>query len=445
MRIFKKVWVKAAAFVVFFAFINAVLTFVFMPSGGFTRLMLHELYTEGEELDMIFCGSSLAYPHFNPEIIDRELGSHSFNTGSAAQIYPGNYHVLKEVFAHHSPHKVILTTEWVDFISDQESPKVYSSLTPYIKNPITVLSYFRWSVTGDTLFDRLFLWRGYHVGSFQMAYENVKTKLFDTNYKNFLYESASYDDEQYMGRGYVYRKTTESSPAYNPDMYGPIPHTQWDIADVNPKMIELFEKIVKLCRDNNCELILVNPPRPKIDLLSVSNYFEIDQYIKELADKNGVEYYNFNLAKPELFSIPDEFYYDHSHMNGEGATVFSKSFAKFMKIKEDTEFNRDDYFYTPVEFLKSVDYVTNTWFTSKELDGQIHIEASSLHGTEIEPEYEFILIDEADNVVLRRKYDKSPIMDFTTPPQGVYTLRVNARAVGASEAYTHYYEKKFTW
>lgn len=439
MRIFKKHIIRLLIFLLLCVFINQILVFALMPTGGFTRLMLHELYTDDNDIEIVFSGSSLAFPHFNPAIIDKDMDTYSFNIGSSAQTYPGNYAMLQEMFTHHNPKYVILTTEWINYIQTEESVVTYLSLIPYIKSPVTRFEYLLNSGKDGSWRNRIFWWTGYHVNSYSDMIGNIRTKTQDSDYLNYKY--LSYESEEYRGRGYVYRKITEQEPAYNPDTYGKINWSHWDLANVNPNAVKMFEKIVSLCHKNNCELILINPPRPKIDLLSVDNYFEADAYINELALKNEVKYYNFNLAKPELFSVPDNYFYDHSHMNGLGATVFSHSFSKFMN---DFIAGKDvnSYFYSPQEFLASIDYLTNVWFSYKINNDTVSVQADSLQGSNAIPEYQFIMTDENDNTVLYREYSLNGVMEFTRPESGSYILRVNGRTKGTDTAYEHFYEEK---
>lgn len=67
--------------------------------------------------------------------------------------------------------------------------------------------------------------------------------------------------------------------------------------------MEYLEKISQLCKENNCELILLTTPFPTFQILRVKNYFEFDNKVAEIAKNLNIEYYNYNLIKPELFKL----------------------------------------------------------------------------------------------------------------------------------------------
>ena len=425
---------RAFLFVMVGVLVNQLLVFCLMPAGAYTRLMMHELYTTQEDLDLVFSGSSLAYPHFNPEIIDADMNVRSFNTGSSMQSLPGNYTVLKEMFAHHSPRYVILTTEWVNYTQREENVMVYLSLIPYIRNPLSRLEYFWNTARQGSVRNRIFWWTGYHVNSIKDLLGNIQEKLFDQAYRN--YEYITYTSEAYRGRGFVYKYT----PVYDPDTYGVVKRSGGNIDTVTPENLELMGKIVELCRENDCQLILINPPRVKLGVLSIRNYFELDAYISSLAESYEVPYYNFNLAKPEFLFIPDNCFSDYAHMTGEGADLFSHAFSKLM-LDREADRNVEDYFYTPEEFLASVDYITNTWFLFTVEDNTLKISADSLYGSLVTPEYQILIYDEKDQLVDSREY--SPESDWQTQlPEGEYRIRVNARCVGNDAEYERYYEER---
>ena len=66
-----------------------------------------------------------------------------------------------------------------------------------------------------------------------------------------------------------------------------------------------------------------------------------------------IDYYDFNLCKEEYIPSTSEIFKDYDHLNGEGAKIFSRIFARFV----NGEISSDDLFYD--SFNEKID-VTDT-------------------------------------------------------------------------------------
>ncbi len=64
---------------------------------SYTRVMLHEMYTQEENIDVLFIGSSHCYRTLNPGLIDNIWSKNTFNGGTSSQSLDGSYAILNEV------------------------------------------------------------------------------------------------------------------------------------------------------------------------------------------------------------------------------------------------------------------------------------------------------------------------------------------------------------
>ncbi len=102
---------------------------------------------------------------------------------------------------------------------------------------------------------------------------------------------------------------------------------------------------------------------------SYETYFDDYAYFKQLAAQYGASYYDFNLAKPELFENKEPDYHKGFHpMNAAGGHAFSLSMANAHagRRKQDVE----SLFETPSEYLAAVNYITNVYLTPEVHPGQ---------------------------------------------------------------------------
>lgn len=94
MHIFKKIGKLITFFLILNILIEGVDQLVMVPTES--RLMLHDLYSQEKNIDMLFLGASHTYEFYAPEIFDKEFGINSFNLGSSGQTPKATYYLLTE-------------------------------------------------------------------------------------------------------------------------------------------------------------------------------------------------------------------------------------------------------------------------------------------------------------------------------------------------------------
>ena len=164
--------------------------------------------------------------------------------------------------------------------------------------------------------------------------------------------------------------------------------------------------------------------------------------LKNLFKNLEVSYYDFNLIKPNIFQNREDYFYDHEHLNRKGSTEFSKSFAKFMKLREKGE-DMEKYFYTPEEYLESIKHISIVNFDTENREKGINILAKAYTGSKVNVEYEMLAYNESLNKYeVIREYDKNSECFYLVNENKKYKIRVNARQVGTNVPYEKYYEKE---
>lgn len=442
----KNAWIRAILFILIFIIINNFLIFAICPKGNYSRNTILEMYSEKENIDLVFAGSSYSIKGINPYIMDEKLKNNTFCYGFSAQIYIGTYYSLKELFKYHNPKTIVLNTDLESYTREKEDIMAYIPSFLYMKPSFDKLKfYLDSSKQGGLYINKLFLWPEHHVKSLKEISSNIKAKL-DSNYSNYPQEEQVEDYKNkkygYIGKGFVNVDPNDSKNVLNDNKLGKMERKSTDLSKINKSNVEYFQKIVNLCKDNNAELILVHFPLPNYRIFNESNYFKFDEEINRIAKEQGIDYYNYNLIKPELFKSKTEYFQDYAHLNGKGSEVFSKSFAEFLKLRSSGE-DMGKYFYTPEEYFDTINYINNTWFTWKIKEDKIDIKADSFYGNNIKPEYQFILIDsKTGKKEVVRDYDTNPNFTLKKPKLSTYKIRVNAREVGNNVEFSRYYEEE---
>lgn len=201
--------------------------------------------------------------------------------------------------------------------------------------------------------------------------------------------------------------------------------------------------ICDLCKQHGVDLIVICPPKPVLDIVSYENYFDTYQQFHDFFAAHGAEYYDFNLAKPTLFENKELAYYsDHTHMNQTGGKAFCQSMATFLKLRQEGA-DLSDLFITPQEYLDSVNYITNVYFSIEAQSDKFLIIANSYHGPSVEAEYEYQVKapGETEFQTFAAYMDRT-WAEYPATEHGTYTFRVNAHVAGSDVPYERYYEQQ---
>ena len=84
------------------------------------------------------------------------------------------------------------------------------------------------------------------------------------------------------------------------------------------------------CEKEKIPLTLIGAPMPDFLLAGVGNYDAYISRIRELIRERDVDYYDFNLCRPEYFPQDIHLFKDTDHVNCYGAETFSRTFASLV-------------------------------------------------------------------------------------------------------------------
>lgn len=402
--------------------------------GTYARLMMHEMYHQEENIDIVFLGSSHTYRSFAPYIFDKELDINSFNMGTSSQSTKATYYLLKEVLKKNNPQTVIMEITYSNFenIYPESLMNDYILIDNY-KFSLNKMKYSFDAIPKESYAEMLFpvLREKSRLNLSTIRY-NMRTKW---NKEYFQYQSTGeeFHGEQYAGKGFVYGET--SFPLNNIDKLVPY---EWNKEKFNSESFAYLRGLTELCKKNNIEIIWVTAPVPDASVIQIGNYGEVHNTIVEWAKKYKVEYYDFNYAKPILLEKNDNMdFYDASHMNGNYAEKFSMALCKLLKERKSTEV--DNYFYPSYEeWYASVDDICNVWIEIEEdiqnESTEMLLKAYSNKGENVEVEYRFWMVgqngtkkllqdfSEADSCIWKKEENKD-----------AYFFKVEARKKGEKE------------
>lgn len=302
-------------------------------SRSYTRIMIHQLDDSDENVDILFVGASHCYRALNPEIADGYFHATTFNAGSSGQFMDGSLAVIKEALKHNDVKKVFLDVSYS--IIKTEKYKDRDSLTStyilsdymepspekvdYLLNASSykhyINSFFPAKRNADKLFD------------FSGVLETIQKKN-TKEYKEYHWNKSFYNDEYYVDCGYVEKINTFEPEYISERAFGRI-DSESLLNEKTDWMKSLYD-IISFCKDKSIELTFFIAPDRENTIVGKGNYQDFYCAMKEYANKNDINLYDFNLCKESYFdSKNDSFFADEDHLNNKGAKEFTQLFSRF--------------------------------------------------------------------------------------------------------------------
>lgn len=431
---FKKI-LKCIIFLAICITINAFIKFALIPPS-YARVILHELNESNQNYDCVILGASHSRSGINPYIIDKKIDVNSLNLSIPSESIQDSYYLLKESYRNNSPKTVILDLDyqyWYNLVkSDYGATFIYDQLdwTP---------------VKFDYMFNNL-LNKDFRVGlsrwaNYTYLVTNVKSNLntkLSSDYANYSVNSVNNKDAggPYVGKGFFYREQTFGGK-------GSIKKNsiKWNSAKVDAKALKYFNKIVKYCKDNNIKLICVTSPITPATLLT-GPYNEIHDYFKQLCEQKNVDYYDFNLVKPEKLPVTNVDFVDYDgHMCGKLADKYTEILGDVIAKAQTGDLDKNEYFYSTfkeyLDNLKEITLLEMDLVPGKVDDNTYSVSFKVLGsgGTNTVPEYKVIITNfDTGEVVLTAEYSDKVSYYYEFPPNS-YTVTVYARGKGSNIEY----------
>lgn len=289
----------------------------------------NEFYSLPENsVDMLFLGSSHSYCTFDPEIIDSKLGTSGYQLGMPLQHYDTAYYTLREALNYQKPKTVVLELYW-DMLDDEFELTQAGYLFQVVKNKELEKDYIK---NVFPLSEKV----KYNIDIFRyqadyFAYRNTKLKeKLENNYSVFTPEKEKQKGiEKYRSKGYTYCNYNMLEDELDKtNQFKNLDGLNWEI---NSTQVKYVNKIAQLCKENNIKLIFVTAPIANVSMDYIKNYDFIHNSIQKIADDNGVEYVDLNIANKENSLLTNDNFRDDAHLNHSGVEIIDNWFADWLK------------------------------------------------------------------------------------------------------------------
>lgn len=286
-------------------------------------------------LDFFVCGASHAMRGFRPDILDQELDVNSYNLSCSRQTMQGRYELLN-LELNRNPAKTVVLELSYDSMTrnrDEEGPEGDMYMLGKLGGFMPRIKYFFSAIRPKEYGRMYYNYIDNGVNCIKKiihgTWTNKNTKL-EKGYAAYKRD----DDELNQNLKKIYHTRSFEETVYEPN-------------------VEYLNKIIALCKEKNVQLILVTTPLSKVTVCRYDNLDTFREWYENIANENGLQYYDFNLIMDKEEKLPDSSAFsDKFHLGNKGAGTFTKMFTDVLN-KETAGEDTSALFYDSYSELES--------------------------------------------------------------------------------------------
>ena len=291
-------------------------TRLFMPKymhGILEGAMIGEYYDDPTDHNVVFIGDCELYENISPVYLWENFGINSYIRGSAQQLIWQSYYLAEETVEREHPDVIVFNVLSMKYNTPQN--EAYNRMTlDGMKWSSSKVDSIKASMTEEeSMIEYMFPLLRYH------------SRWSDLNADDFKY---LFHRDKVTFNGYYMR--VDEKPADDNIPKGR-PIIDYQFGDTS---YEYLDKLTKLCKDNDIELILVKAPS-----LFPYWYPQWDKQMEDYAAANDLTYINFLDYQDTIGLDWDKDTYDGGlHLNLSGAEKLSEYFGQILS----SDFNVPD-------------------------------------------------------------------------------------------------------
>lgn len=270
----------------------------------------NDIYSGNIDSDIAIYGSSRAFVHISPSILEDSLNMNAYNFGMDGHHIKLQYLRHKEYLKYNRPPKLIIMALDAFSLSKRKDLYGLNQFLPYMLWNENIIEYTS-SHDGFNFEDYYFpLFRYYG----RMRGQNSVSEI----------SSNISSKKTYRQRGYKGR-----DKKWNDDLAkAKLKMTQYSI-DIYSSSINLFEQFLLECKSNNTAVILVYTPEHIEGQRFVKNRKEIFKMYHDFSKKYDLAFLDY--SNDDICHEKD-FFYNASHLNKKGSELFTRKLSYDLKV-----------------------------------------------------------------------------------------------------------------
>ena len=410
-------------------FINQIMQYVLVDDADDEiRYYMNELYKQ-DNIEILFLGSSHVFCGYNPEVLEEYYGENVYLAATPVQKIDASYYLLKEALKT-NPIKTVYIDMYYRQFRDvpaertDEQMKYIWCISDNMKQNWNRVEFLLNASSSDR-----------YINGFLPA----------SRYGNYLLDLSRFERVIKSKRTAEYREVKcpegiensfykgaliDLNGASGVPMIGKI--GRYDIAKIGNNImsdysLKYLNKMLKLCRDNSIELVLVTTPFTYYHIQAMEDYITYYEFVSDYARQNGLEYYDFNLCKESVLPLEEDMFVDIHHLSGKGATFYSDVFGNMM-INQDAERRSRNFYNTIDEKMSSLpqQIFGIVLEENKNNPGQYEIRAVANYN--VDAEYRITMVDEnGEELRVIQEYSGHNILSLEETEEKTYKIEVREK------------------
>ena len=261
---------------------------------------------DSTKADILIVGSSKAAHNYISQNIEDSLNLTSYNAGHEGARFLHQYALLKGILNRYHP-KIIIWDYYIGFKLDPANYFELSTILPYYENHEEI----RPIVDSRSEFEKYKM--------ISKIYPYNSTIVYNANKLLGFYKNPEKDRSV---KGFVPLRSKWKDE---------IKVSKKDVVPLDSTCISAYKSIIKYCKSNNIQLVMVNSPLYK-HFKSTPNY---DRVAKEIAASENIPFLEY--STDTTFMNNQEYFNDPLHLNAEGAKLFTNKLISNIKEQGVTQ------------------------------------------------------------------------------------------------------------
>lgn len=269
----------------------------------------NDIYNGKINSEIVIYGSSRAWRHIDPNLLKNKLGLSTYNLGIDGHNFWLQHLRHKTLLKYNKKPKYIIMA--IDIWSFQKSTELYNAeqFLPYMLLNKDIINYTS-SNKGFTSFD-YYLPLVRYVGNKKAVVQSIENSIF-------FPKTLPKRKKGYAG----------NEQNWNKDFINAKKRMIYYEAKADPELIALFDNFLFECKEKDIEVILVYTPEYFEGQKFVKNRKEIITLFENFSEKYKIPFLDYS---NDEICTKKEYFYNASHLNKGGATLFTNMLINDLK------------------------------------------------------------------------------------------------------------------
>jgi hypothetical protein len=285
--------------------------------------------------DLIIAGSSRAWVHVSPLILDTALHLSSYNLGFDSYNFKGQQMRYKFYEKFNRNPKFILHCLDIDMLTTKKQLYMTEQFAPYLTDSIIhhgTKAYEGYSALDYATPFTKYQYRTQHIAVGLLEYFNLR------HFKTGKYKG-------YEGMNLPWDGRFEQVKKQNPNGL---------TIELDEEQVTLFDSYLRTCKRKGITVMLLYPPEYIKGQQLVNNRQAIINLYQKLAKKHGIPFLDYSTNE---LCYQRNYFYNTQHLNRKGAELFSIQLAADLKILTGKSFSS----ILPIHYQKFISSGTKTY------------------------------------------------------------------------------------